>query len=158
MNKETYEAPWNFSWIIPGILAGSSYPQTISNLHFLKEEGISHLVTLSPDHIPPNTNFPGIKWTYIPIEEFKAPTLDDMNTFIELCTSSRDENKAIAVHCRAGWGRTGTMVAIYFVKFLNMSPDSAITKIRMMRPWSVETYEQEKAVALFRDYLRSDKK
>ncbi|XP_066262686.1 dual specificity protein phosphatase 23-like [Euwallacea similis] len=153
--RSKHEAPWNFSWIVPGRLAGSSCPHTVANLQFNIEEGISHLITLSPEYKPPLIDFPGLTWHYLPIREFEAPTLEDMKKFIEICKICIEKKEAIAIHCRAGRGRTGTMAAVYLVHFHNMSPDSAISKLRMMRPGSVETYEQEKAVATYRDYLRS---
>ncbi|CAG9765682.1 unnamed protein product [Ceutorhynchus assimilis] len=149
------EAPWNYSWIIPGYLVGTSCPNTIENLNFLKQEGISRLITLSPEYRPAKTAFPGIQWSYIPIEEFEAPSLEDMKTFIKICLEAKENNEALAIHCRAGRGRTGTMAACYLVHFLDLTPERAITKIRFMRPGSVETYSQEKAVAQYFDYLRS---
>ncbi|ENN70847.1 dual specificity protein phosphatase 23-like isoform X2 [Dendroctonus ponderosae] len=150
--------PWNFSWIVPGLLAGSSCPHTIENLVFFKNQGISRLITLSPEYQPPVTNFPELQWSFIPIEEFEAPTLEDVKQFIELCEIEKEHKQAIAIHCRAGRGRTGVMAAIYLVHFFDMSPESAITKLRLMRPGSVETYQQEKAVWEYRDYLRTKTK
>ena len=63
--------------------------------------------------------------------------------------------QAVGIHCRMGRGRTGVMAACYLVYFYDMSPQRAITNIRMMRPGSVETYEQERAVLEYYDYLRS---
>lgn len=54
-----------------------------------------------------------------------------------------------------GRGRTGVMAACYLVYFYGQSPDRAILNIRLMRPGSVETYEQEKAVAKFNDYIHT---
>ncbi|XP_030747781.1 dual specificity protein phosphatase 23-like [Sitophilus oryzae] len=150
-----YSAPWNFSWVLPNELAATSCPQTLDDLEFLKSEGIRHLVTLSPEYIPPIRHFNGIKWSYIPIEEFEPPTLEDMTNFIKICQEAKENNEAVAVHCRAGRGRTGVMVACYFVRFMDMAPDRAITNIRMMRPGSVETHKQERAVRDYRDLLRS---
>jgi hypothetical protein len=39
--------------------------------------------------------------------------------------------------------------------FYGQSPEKAITNVRLMRPGSIETYEQEKAVVKYCDYLRS---
>lgn len=53
-----------------------------------------------------------------------------------------------------GRGRSGVMAACYFVHFLEMTPERAINKIRLERPGSVETKEQERAVMRYHDYLR----
>jgi protein tyrosine phosphatase len=61
----------------------------------------------------------------------------------------------VGVHCRMGQGRTGVMSACFLVHFYDQSPEQAITNVRLLRPGSVETYEQEKAVVRYHDYLRS---
>ncbi len=61
---------------------------------------------------------------------------------------------AVAVHCAAGLGRTGTIMACYLVQG-GSGPDEAIGLIRVLRPGSVEAPEQERAVAAFAAALQS---
>ena len=58
-------------------------------------------------------------------------------------------------HCFWGRGRTGTMLACYLVKDEGISAEDAIKRIRDLRPYSVETYEQEDAVIEYAEYLKS---
>merc|ERR1712107_471210 len=44
--------PYNFSWIEPRRLAGTSIPSTVAQLEGLVREGVSHLVSLSPETPP----------------------------------------------------------------------------------------------------------
>ncbi|PSN37355.1 Dual specificity protein phosphatase 23 [Blattella germanica] len=53
-----------------------------------------------------------------------------------------------------GRGRTGVMAACYLVFFCNQTPERAIINIRLMRPGSIETEEQEKAVIKYSDSLQ----
>lgn len=53
------------------------------------------------------------------------------------------------MHCTLGFGRTGTMLACYLVKERGLCAGDAIAEIRRLRPGSIETYEQEKAVFQF---------
>jgi atypical dual specificity phosphatase len=55
---------------------------------------------------------------------------------------------AVAVHCTAGLGRTGVILACYFVT-TGLNPRDAMARVRRMRPGSIETTEQAKAVSEF---------
>lgn len=46
------------------------------------------------------------------------------------------------------------MAACFLVRFQDLSPGMAINDIRIKRPGSVETLEQERIVARYHDYIR----
>ena len=50
---------------------------------------------------------------------------------------------AIAVHCMAGLGRTGTMVGLYLMKHLGFSANEAMGWLRIARPGSVIGPQQQ---------------
>lgn len=145
--------PRNFSWIEEGKLAAFGWPSTVENLRYLVDVGIRHLVTLSPEKPPPIYTFPEIRWTEIKIREFYPPTISQINKFIEVCRRAFELGEAVGVHCWMGRGRTGTMVACYYVKYKGMQPLEAVSLIQKLRPGSVETYTQEMAVMEYYAYL-----
>uniref|UniRef100_A0A6P7FL68 Dual specificity protein phosphatase 23 n=2 Tax=Diabrotica virgifera virgifera TaxID=50390 RepID=A0A6P7FL68_DIAVI len=149
--------PWNFSWISENQIACMACPRSAANLEYLCSKGIYHLVSLSEETLPPINKQSAIEWTIIPVEEFEAPLLDDVIKFIDICSKCLLQNKALGVHCRQGRGRTGVMGACFLIKFQNLSPDRAILDIRLQRPGSIETYQQERAVFKYYDYLLSTK-
>ncbi|KAJ8411195.1 hypothetical protein AAFF_G00172010 [Aldrovandia affinis] len=48
----------------------------------------------------------------------------------------------VAVHCHAGLGRTGVLIACYLIYTLRVSPSEAIHFVRIMRPRSIQTQAQ----------------
>ncbi|KPJ00728.1 Dual specificity protein phosphatase 23 [Papilio xuthus] len=152
--RESYP-PYNFSWFLKGKVAAMGWPQTIENLNYLVDSGINHLITLSPEKLPPIYDFDRkLKWTEIGIKEFGAPTLKQIIKFIEICERADINGEVIGIHCRHGRGRTGTMLACYLVHFKNMAPERAVLTVRVQRPGSCETYEQEKIVCHYHDCVR----
>ncbi|XP_017785093.1 PREDICTED: dual specificity protein phosphatase 23-like [Nicrophorus vespilloides] len=53
-----------------------------------------------------------------------------------------------------GRGRSGVMAACYLVRFKDMTPERAVSEIRLIRPNSIETPEQERSIIRYFDCLR----
>ena len=138
--------PQNFSWVEEKRLAGSSVPASREQLEAMVQEGVTHLVSLSPETPPPTTPISGLNITFIPVEDFKAPNSEDFRRFFELCERAHGLDQAVAVHCRGGNGRTGTMLAGYFIWRHNYDAEAAVEFLRTTRPWSVESQDQMEAL------------
>jgi len=61
----------------------------------------------------------------------------------------------VLVHCAAGIGRTGAVLAAYLIRTENLSATEAIFRVRSQRPGSIEK-GQENSLHLFADHLSSD--
>lgn len=68
-----------------------------------------------------------------------TPSAAIMHRFIDICERSRG---AIAVHCKAGLGRTGSLISCYMMKHYRMSATECIAWLRMCRPGSVLGHQQ----------------
>ncbi|CAC5385514.1 HECTD3 [Mytilus coruscus] len=102
------------------------------------------------DHsqIPPNfswtvTDFKDMNHLHCKVEEFTPPSLDQIQESINFIDRAYEHGKAVGIHCQHGIGRTGTVVACYFVEKHSMTAVEAISHIRSLRRWSIETTEQE---------------
>jgi len=67
-------------------------------------------------------------------EDGGNPTEEIMQKFIRIC---ENEKGAIAVHCKAGLGRTGTNIAAYMMKHYGYTAVEATAWLRLSRPGSV---------------------
>ena len=138
------------TWLIPGVLGGMSAPSRSRDVEELARQGVTGLISLSEyaESIGSAALRHGIRWLHIPIEDFEAPEPGQIRDAVHFIREEIGNGGAVVVHCAAGLGRTGTILACYLVS-QGEPPEAAIRKVRAFRPGSVETDEQENAV---RDY------
>ena len=138
--------PHSFSWIDEPLLAASAMPDGPEDFAWLRNEGIQILLTLAED--PPPRRWideAGLMLVHVPVEDFEAPTPEQFDKCLSVIEQSQRNQMGILVHCAAGKGRTGTVLAAYFV-WKGMPPGDAIKHVRGLRPGSIETPEQERAI------------
>lgn len=71
----------------------------------------------------------GFEHRKICVEDFMPPTFDQMDEFVDYVDRKLGEGKKVLVHCYAGRGRTGTMLAAYLIR-RGMDADAAVREIR----------------------------
>ncbi|HWV24530.1 MAG TPA: dual specificity protein phosphatase family protein [Thermomicrobiales bacterium] len=155
LRRLTRTRPDRETWIREGILA-RSYPRRKPEIADLRRQGITVLVNL---HHRPHDSAAlasyGISTVHLPVRDFSAPSTDVLTSGILAIESARSRGECVCVHCGAGLGRTGTLLACYLVKTEGLSPADAIAEIRRLRPGAIETRGQERAVESFAGMKRS---
>lgn len=152
------DRPTNFSWVIEGKLAGCGLPVTEDEFKWLADQGIKSVVTVREIALPSNW-FDGadIDYLHLKIEDFGAPTLEELDQAVDFIDQQIINGRPVTVHCAAGKGRTGAVLAAYLVKKQSLTAEQAIEKLRSMRPGSVQSVSQETAVSMYEKYLKSKK-
>jgi atypical dual specificity phosphatase len=145
----------DFGWLIEDCLAGTSRPRTHDAFGMLRSLGVTALLSLSELPLPDVAlaHF-GFQAVCVPIADFTAPTTNQVQQAISAIERYIDMGHAVAVTCGAGLGRTGTILACYLV-WQGVPAEQAIASVRARRPGSIETPEQEAAVAAYAQYLTS---
>lgn len=142
-------APNNFSWVESQKLAGLAFPRMTCEYQYLLDNGIKHLVCLCERKPPNYDSCPDLQLHHIKITDFTPPSPSQIDRFLSIVEEANSKGEGVGVHCMHGHGRTGTMLACYLVKTRKISGQDAIHEIRRLRPGSIETNAQEKAVVQF---------
>jgi protein-tyrosine phosphatase len=144
-------------WVIPGVLAGmpipfvhperrlncggalNAYEDELPELH---AAGVRAVVSLL--NIPTDTavyESAGFSYLCLPVPDGGAPTMEQAIEFVRFVDSQRNAQRPVAVHCEAGLGRTGTMLAMYLIA-QGETAEAAIQRIREVEKVAVETSGQ----------------
>jgi atypical dual specificity phosphatase len=152
------DRPTNFSWVTEGKLAGSGLPVTEDEFKWLVDKGIKSIVTVREVPLPSQWFDGGeIDYMHLMVEDYGAPTMEVLDEAVNHIDKKIRSGKAVLVHCAAGKGRTGAVLAAYMIKKENLTADQAIEKIRLMRPGSVQSITQETALSMYEKYLKIKK-
>jgi atypical dual specificity phosphatase len=144
--------PLNFSWVLDGRLAGCARPYSARDLVFLVSQGIRAVVRLTtPEEgaLDRDTvTAAGLDDWHEPIRVLTAPgdaPLDRILHFIDGCLQ---QGKPVAISCGAGYGRTGTVLACYFVH-RGWSAAEAIAEVTRRGRQAYEVPEQLQAIQAY---------
>lgn len=147
-------------------LGGDWERDLATDLEALEEKhGIGMLVSLMEEHeysgyeIPDlyeRDEFGGIEVRRFAIQDMGVPREAESHEFEAMVQEVMDNLKQgqnIAVHCRGGLGRTGTVTACVLVALGNHTANEAIDAVRAARKGTMQTQEQEDFVRRFEESL-----
>ncbi len=85
--------------------------------------------------------FAGFSFLCLPVPDGGAPTLEQASEFVHFVADQRQAQRPVTVHCEAGLGRTGTMLAVYLIS-QGDTAETAIRRVREVEKVAVETARQ----------------
>jgi len=82
----------------------------------------------------------GVKHVDLYFVDGSCPSIDIINKFLHIV---ENEPSAIAIHCKAGLGRTGSLIGMYAMKHFSFAARSFIAWNRICRPGSILGPQQQ---------------
>ncbi len=142
--------PTNFSWVIDDKLAGSGKPTTREEFEWILSQGVTSIVTMTEDALPSEwiTAY-DTKYLHVPTPDLTAPKYERLNNATDFIEEQIKAGNQVMVHCAAGMGRAGTVLACYLIKYAGYTAVDAIREIRNKRPGSIQSTVQEDAIVYF---------
>jgi atypical dual specificity phosphatase len=138
-----------FTWLEPGRVAGGRRPRDEAAFAALAERGIVLIVNLHRrPHDTATLARHGLRQLHLPTRDFTPPPPAHLAAGVAALDAALAADEAAFVHCGAGLGRTGTLLACWLTRHGD-SPQGAIARVRAARPGSVDTRRQVAAVAVF---------
>lgn len=145
---------FNWTRVDDGLIV-SSYPVGDEEYQQLRAEGVTILINLHDrDHGAKRLARVSLTELHLPVRDFTPPTVNQIDAALAAIDRTIADGGVADVHCAAGLGRAGTVVACWLVRG-GLTADAAVDRIRDLRPGSVETREQIAAVHEFAARLQA---
>ncbi|GJU79911.1 putative dual specificity protein phosphatase DSP8 [Tanacetum coccineum] len=136
------------------LLGAVPFPKDVPRL---KELDVGGVITLNEPYetLVPTSLYRayGIDNLVIPTRDYLfAPSFVDIDRAVNFIHRNATRGKTTYVHCKAGRGRSTTIVLCYLVEYKNMTPVSALEYVRSRRPRVLLAPSQWKAVQEYKHW------
>ena len=95
----------------------------------------------------------GVEVLHSPIEDFTAPSLDQLLEILQWIGARVREGKRVLIHCMGGLGRSGTVAVAWLMYSKNLRLREALRRVRSLRPGAIETPDQMEVLQKLQEFL-----
>lgn len=115
-----------YNEIADGILLGA-LPDAALAHHLAAHESVSAVLNMVGEWEGPVDAYSslGIAQLWLPVVDFTSPTVEDLECGVDWLLEQTGQGKRVYVHCKAGKGRSGTVVMAYLMRTRQLSPAQA---------------------------------
>lgn len=150
-------APHGFAWLEPGRLAGTPLPGVVNDIDLdlaaLKRMGITRLITLTErDLSQAALQRHGLTNLHLSIRDHEAPSIGQIQMLLKRMETFLAQGEVLAVHCLAGRGRTGTVLAAWWIRE-GLTAQEALRRLRLRDAGYVQSAEQEAFLQRYEDVI-----
>ncbi len=165
-----------FYWLIEGKLAGCPRPGSgrgpdardeppdglgaptplDDDLVWLRDRGIRAVLSLTETPLDAAAfaryDLAGL---HLPVDDLHAPTPAQLHYALAFIDQQHARDRAVAIHCLMGQGRTGTVLAAHRIRG-GSTTDAALRELRALSPGAIGSTVQEEALRAFardRDWI-----
>eukprot|EP00760_Papus_ankaliazontas_P000911 PhM_4_TR10306/c0_g1_i1/m.42824/K06639/CDC14; cell division cycle 14 len=146
-SEQVQNGDWN--WIVPNKFIAMSGPGATVRIDdmnnvialgaaemvpILREQNVRHVIRLNDKEYDRRAfTRVGIQHLELQFPDGSTPCDAILKKFMDYCEAAAS-GVALAVHCKAGLGRTGTLIACYMMKHYGLTAKECIAWCRMARP------------------------
>lgn len=139
--------------------AGIGYAEGLApeeHVALLEAQGVGAILSLTDEpRVPSN----GWVRKLHPLPGLMPPrSVEEMELLVGWVQQQRDAGRGVFVHCLAGKGRTGTVLAGWLMRHRVLTATQAINHLRARQPAAVESPQQEQFLDAYEAWLRAQRR